>query len=141
MHFLLSSIKEQGGCWEWQGPLNQKGYGTVKGYKHSLGEGRAHRLSYKLFNGYIPKGLSVCHECDNPKCVNPRHLWAGTNLENQIDAAKKGRKDGKLTIKQVHEIRDLMDSGEYFQREIAARFGVTQAAIGYIVTGVIRNHV
>lgn len=74
-------------CWTWEG-LKSKGYGYL------CHEGiyiRAHRLSYEIHNGEIPKGLLICHHCDEPSCVNPVHLFLGTNRDNMIDALRKGR--------------------------------------------------
>ena len=76
------------GCWEWLGEKTEKGYGrlTIK-KKHY----RAHRLSYGFYVGDIPEGLLVCHHCDNPGCVNPSHLFIGTDMDNVHDMIKKGR--------------------------------------------------
>jgi len=77
-------------CWLWTGYRDRDGYGKLR-----LGGGErrvlAHRLSYELHKKPIPKGLCVCHSCDNPPCVNPAHLWTGTNDANREDSIAKGR--------------------------------------------------
>lgn len=77
------------GCWEWLGGKNNIGYGMFRqGDKMRT----AHRVGYELFNNTtIPKNMCVCHTCDNPKCVNPKHLWLGTMKQNTTDMIKKGR--------------------------------------------------
>lgn len=75
-------------CWEWMGSLNRKGYGLVR-YQGTVQA--ASRVSWKIHNGEIPKGMQVCHKCDNPGCVRIDHLFLGTNQENQIDSVAKGR--------------------------------------------------
>jgi HNH endonuclease len=74
-------------CWDWLACTFAKGYG-----KFSLGRDRipASIAAYEITNGPA-NGLFVCHSCDRPVCCNPRHLWLGTNLDNQRDAASKGR--------------------------------------------------
>jgi hypothetical protein len=76
------------GCWEWRGDHNAKGYGrlTVSGRNC-----RAHRLSWQLHRGPIPRGEWVLHTCDNPNCVNPAHLFLGTHTDNMRDCCAKGR--------------------------------------------------
>ena len=86
---LLNFIhKEPGGCWNYTGYTNSDGYGHVvirgKHYKAS-------RISYEHFVGKIPYGLFILHKCDNPSCVNPDHLYAGTQKENVCDMFERGR--------------------------------------------------
>jgi len=76
------------GCWEWIGSKNPKGYGCFR-VRGTLKP--AHRVAYDLFVGIIPEGLRVLHKCDNRACVNPKHLWLGTNQDNTNDMISKGR--------------------------------------------------
>lgn len=81
---FLANIEKTSSCWEWTACKTPTGYGV-------FGEGRAHRISYALFKGPIPTGMCVCHACDNPSCVNPDHLWLGTQADNIRDMNAKGR--------------------------------------------------
>ncbi len=76
------------GCWLWCGSPNSSGYGELKVCGRML---KAHRVSYELHIGEIPQGLHVCHHCDTPLCVNPSHLFVGTNADNVRDRMAKGR--------------------------------------------------
>jgi len=77
-------------CWIWSGAKDKNGYGRITKEKY-VKTYRAHVFSYELHNNQIPKGMLVCHSCDNPPCVNPKHLWIGTVRDNNHDKMKKGR--------------------------------------------------
>lgn len=75
-------------CWEWTAGKDGDGYGNFSINRRSI---RAHRYSYKLYYGNLIEGMLVCHKCDNPSCVNPKHLFTGTALDNKLDSIRKGR--------------------------------------------------
>lgn len=143
-----STVDAATGCINWNGSHSEKGYGLIRVFDRPRGTMvRTHRLSYELHNGPIPKGLCVCHKCDNHSCINPDHLFAATNLENRLDSARKGRtnKDlpwvrgennvtAKLTWVKVDKIRALIAAGKS-NKEIAERYGVRPGTIGFIRSG------
>lgn len=102
------------GCWEWTSRISAMGYGrfSVRRKDGGVQYYSAHRMSYSIHKGPIPDGLCVLHSCDNPKCVNPEHLRAGTQSDNIKDRMLRGRTNRhrsppkKLTLLQVHEIRN-----------------------------------
>jgi len=125
-------------CWEWTAGKDRCGYG---GFKMGGRPFQSHRVSWELANGAIPDGILACHKCDNPGCVNPAHLFLGTNADNAADREAKGRgaRGGnhyrsKLTDADVRKIRGLLKGGE-IHREIAVRFGVSSSTIRHISTG------
>lgn len=98
----LFKIEEVTGCHIYQGCIGERGYGKINIFKVTV---QAHRLSYCIHKGDIPKGLYVCHKCDNPSCINPEHLFIGTALENNMDKIEKGRdrNKSKTHCKHGHE--------------------------------------
>jgi hypothetical protein len=84
--FWLKVVKETPTfCWAWSGRKDKAGYGLIS-------NNRAHRISYEIHKGEIPRGMFVCHRCDNPECCNPDHLFLGTAYDNNIDRAMKTRR-------------------------------------------------
>lgn len=90
------SVNASTGCWDWTGYILPEGYAQ---FNLSAKEGwvRAHRKSFELFYGTIPEGAHVLHRCNNKRCVNPLHLYAGTNKDNCADRIAAGTQRGKLT--------------------------------------------
>lgn len=141
---------EPDGCWEWSG--------ARMGGTHRYGQIRikgktiyAHRLSFEAHVAPLVEGQFVLHRCDNPPCIRPEHLFAGSAKDNAQDMLRKGRarnqtrcgsknNHAKLTEQQVREIRGRYAAGDR-QTALAAEFGVTQANISVIVRGEGWKHV
>lgn len=131
-------------CWPWLGRRGHHGYGAFSVVAVAF---KAHRVAYWLAGGVEPGDLSVCHRCDNPPCCNPRHLFLGTQADNNADMDAKGRRSrgskhssSKLTEAAVLEVRALLAEG-LTHRAIAARFGVCHAVVGCIARGTTWSHV
>lgn len=125
------------GCWIWTG-LRRGPYGHFDGL--TTGRTSAHRAAYLFSKGAIPPGMVVCHSCDNKLCVNPAHLFLGTQLDNMRDLVAKGlfphgerRGNSVLTDDKVREIRKLFADG-VTQAQIARQFGVNYNTIHSVVT-------
>lgn len=131
-------VKKTEGCWIWKAAYDKGGYGRFC-YK-SKAE-RAHRVSWELHNGLIPKELCVLHKCDVRGCVNPNHLFLGTRVDNIKDMDNKGRRvslkgnkngNSKLNEEKVKSIRQLFLKG-HSKSKLALKFGVTSQMISRIV--------
>lgn len=132
------SINLKTGCWIWDAHVNLGGYGQLTINKKPY---LAHRFSYICFNGAIPEGMCVCHRCDVRNCVNPDHLFLGTNQDNTNDMLKKsraGHQTGtfkiKLTQQKADEIRELRKQGLTLS-QIAEKYDINHNT----VSGVINN--
>ena len=131
-------------CWVWNGACVRKGHGVMWAGRNG-NERLVHRISWIIANGKIPDNLCVLHKCDNPPCVNPRHLFLGTVADNNRDmwGKKRGRikrSDGennnsaKLTYENVHEIRKLRKAG-WKLKDLAKKFSVCVTTIHWITSG------
>jgi hypothetical protein len=152
-------------CWLWQGGRSPTGYGVFS--LNSTKQIRAHRMAFELTFGLILPGLLCLHRCDQPPCVRPDHLFLGTSKDNTSDMFSKGRNGlathpesfmgerrvprniprgerssaAKLTAEQVQAIRALYATGEWYQRDIAATFGVGQTEVHRIIHRQVWQHV
>ena len=122
-------------CWIWTAAISEGGYGVIQVAGKLV---KAHRLSWHLHFGPFRDGLWVLHHCDNPRCVNPSHLFLGTPKDNMQDMMSKGRgknPNAKLTEAQVHEIREIRKTDGRNQSVLAKQYGISQSAISRIIIG------
>lgn len=132
------------GCRLWTGAVYEKGHGK---FRRNYKEVRAHRAAFELANGPIPSGQVVCHRCDNPRCINPDHLFLGTVADNNLDMIRKNRhafgaRNGaaKLTDWRVRVIRRAARSGLPVS-EIARRLGLSQSTVSHAASGQTWRHI
>lgn len=139
-----SKVKKLDDCWEWIAYVRKDGYGYFGLAKNK--PAKAHRLSWELVNGPIPDGLHILHRCDNRKCVNPEHLFLGTDQDNMDDMWAKGRQQSYtnqvrgssqhasvFTSNDVLEIRRHRNEDGVSIRKLAASYGVAYNTIWQIV--------
>lgn len=156
-----AKVDKSGDCWVWKGAHHKFGYGLVQVAGRSVG---AHRVAYELANGPIPEGLFILHNCDNPACVRPDHLRAGTPADNMRDKVERGRGNAprgddtgirrhperyprgeqhhsaRLTRADVEAIRARYAKGGVSQYELALEYDVSQSLINRILKGLIWRH-
>lgn len=137
----VSRVDGMSECWEWTkalvGPQDGLRYGVFRRHGKNI---TAHRAAYEAFVGPIPAGALICHKCNNPRCCNPEHLYAGTYQSNADDMMAHGaymaarprrikHSRAKLTEEDVAEIRHLASETDLTYVEIAARFGVDRSTV------------
>ena len=133
----------EGGCWEWNGGRfaslgGRPAYGALYAGGETL---MAHRASYEFHVGPIPHGMFACHSCDNPPCINPEHIFLGSNRDNMVDMYGKGRgnrplgqavHNSKLTVADVIDIRQARNGGAVSLGVLAEQYGVSKQNICHI---------
>lgn len=147
-----AKVKKTNGCWEWTAARNRAGYGVIDRGRGG-GSALAHRVSWELHRGRIIKGMSVCHVCDNARCVRPSHLFMGTQRDNILDARRKGRLstgdahrrrlqspsgeqhwNAKLSHAKAKRIRELWAMG-VSQKQIMRQFGISHSTVHRVTRG------
>jgi len=137
-------------CWEWIGAFYGSGYGNIM-----LENGKitgSHRASWLIHKGKIPLNHNICHKCDNKKCVNPEHLFIGTQKDNLHDMSKKGRRrsntpigihniNAKLVDEKVREIRNKYVPYIYTLQMLADEYNVSKRLIYMVISNKIWKHV
>lgn len=151
-------VEKSDGCWIWRGARGGLGrYGQIVGDNREVLI--ASRVSWELANGPIPSGLLVCHRCDNPPCVNPAHLFLGTNADNAADKMRKGRLrlkfptgdpnhpwrlhpkrgaevwNAKITPALAEEIRRRYAGGAVTQQQLWTEYGLSRASVQRVLHG------
>lgn len=144
-------VPHLGQCWIWMNILGDSPSANPRTARFRVFGGKVFlpsRVSYALFNGGLQPDLKVCHKCDNPRCVNPYHLFGGTQADNIADALSKRRlvygdraTGAKLNDEKVMEIKALLQEGLLSQERIGCLFGVRQPAISDISRGRKWKHV
>lgn len=146
---VLGKLFKAGTCWEWAGYRTRDGYGRLTvsrpaGRKDAV---YAHRVMYEWAVAPLPAGLLVCHRCDNPPCCNPSHLFAGTDADNNADAATKARTSWgernashRLTDARVIALRHDHSTGLFTYAQLAGRYGISAPTAWGIVNRTSWRH-
>lgn len=149
----VQKSEDPNGCWLWAAAKDRPGYGHFRiRYGDRPLAMIAHRVAYLIEHGSLPSVRCICHRCDIPACCNPAHLFAGTDADNSRDMDSKGRRvynitrgeengQAKLTDASVRLIRAAYTGAPRQQMALARQFGVSRAAIGYVVNNKSWRHV
>ena len=142
---FAKGVVKTDGCWIWKLSKDKNGYGIFKGMIGQTEFTRAHRFSYALHTGDLLIGMQALHTCDTPSCVNPAHLFSGTNADNMRDKIEKGRSrvpvgedNGKAILTERQAMRILKDPRPY--TEIASDYNVAPSTIGSLKQRVSWKH-
>lgn len=155
----LKSATNTSGCWVWMGWLDKDGYGSTRVDGKAI---KAHRASYIAYHGEIPSEMCVCHKCDTPSCVNPDHLFLGSQLDNQTDKVNKRRQAKGLRHKASTHPETVKRGSNHFNTtlteddiirirraskhgvgisDLAAAFGMSRSAMSDIIHNISWTHV
>lgn len=146
-----NSIPEpNSGCLLWTGAVDHSGHGVITIWNDEGTKAvttSPHRVAWQLHRGPIPEGMCICHKCDVPSCINPDHLWLGSNDDNMADMVRKKRANGfkpgskhrrsKLTEENIRDIRTSNASGV----TLAQRYGISTANVSLIRSRKAWSHV
>lgn len=158
MELFMRHVTKTDNCWLWTAGKDKNGYGLASKGRGQTGTCRAHRRAWELFKGTIPIEMMVLHRCDNPPCVNPDHLFLGTNSDNMRDAHAKGRHKSPTQAKPESQVRGerqhlaklnatkvklifLYHNAGLKYREIARRIGIANTTVGNVIRRETWNHI
>lgn len=148
-----AKVEKTEACWLWTSTVVSEAfpYGQISdAYKGKKRTRLAHRLSYEMHYGAIPDDLKVLHSCDNPRCVNPIHLWLGTSLDNARDCVQKQRHvalrgaehaNARLTEENVRDIKQSYKKRVVTLEMLARKYDVSPSTVHYILQGKLWRHV
>lgn len=132
------------GCWQWTGGTDEHGYGRIKRNGKTI---HAHVFAWELFNGPMEPGMWGLHKCDHPVCVNPEHIYPGTQIENMRDVSVRLRRAGernpraKLGAEDVRAMRAMWEAGERNKSKLSRIYNVSNALVGKIIRRELWKHI